>query len=389
MKMQFPVEAFASIETPFYYYDVELLKATLDTVKREAAKYEGFHVHYAIKANFNPRLLEIVNEAGIGADCVSGGEVRAALNAGIPASRVVFAGVGKTDREIALSLDAGIFCFNVESVPEIDAIERLAAQRGVVAQVAIRVNPNVGAHTHANITTGLAENKFGINYEQIDEVIDFIASMPHVELVGLHFHIGSQILVMDDFITLCGRINELQELLEDTRGLVLPHINVGGGLGIRYDAPDKYPIPDFDLYFATYANNLRLRPGQQVHFELGRSIVAQVGALITRATNNKKGTCKQFIILDAGMNDLVRPALYDAYHRIENLNSQKPDGVYDVVGPVCESSDVFCKDRRIPETVRGDIMAIRSAGAYGEAMAFGYNCREIPKAVLSTDMLNS
>lgn len=389
MKMQFPVEAFASIETPFYYYDVELLKATLDTVKREAAKYEGFHVHYAIKANFNPRLLEIVNEAGIGADCVSGGEVRAALNAGIPASRVVFAGVGKTDREIALSLDAGIFCFNVESVPEIDAIERLAAQRGVVAQVAIRVNPNVGAHTHANITTGLAENKFGINYEQIDEVIDFIASMPHVELVGLHFHIGSQILVMDDFITLCGRINELQELLEDTRGLVLPHINVGGGLGIRYDAPDKYPIPDFDLYFATYANNLRLRPGQQVHFELGRSIVAQCGALITRATYIKKGTCKQFIILDAGMNDLVRPALYDAYHRIENLNSQKPDGVYDVVGPVCESSDVFCKDRRIPETVRGDIMAIRSAGAYGEAMAFGYNCREIPKAVLSTDMLNS
>lgn len=386
MKMQFPVEAFASIETPFYYYDVELLKATLETVKQEAAKYEGFHVHYAIKANFNPRLLEIVNAAGIGADCVSGGEVRAALDAGIPASKVVFAGVGKTDKEIALSLDAGIFCFNVESVPEIEAIERLAAERGVVARIAIRVNPNVGAHTHANITTGLAENKFGVNYEQLDEVIDVVESMQHLELVGLHFHIGSQLLVMDDFIALCCRINELQELLYDTRGLVLPHINVGGGLGIRYDFPDRYPIPDFELYFATYANNLNRRPGQQVHFELGRSLVAQCGALITRATYIKKGTCKQFIILDAGMNDLVRPALYDAFHRVENLMSTEADEVYDVVGPVCESSDVFCKDRRIPCTKRGDIMAIRSAGAYGEAMAFGYNCREIPKAVLSTDI---
>ena len=386
MKMQFPVEAFANIETPFYYYDVELLKATLDTVKREAAKYEGFHVHYAIKANFNPRLLEIISNAGIGADCVSGGEVRAALDAGVPAGKVVFAGVGKTDKEIALSLDAGIFCFNVESVPEIEAIECLAAERGVVAQIAIRVNPNVGAHTHSNITTGLAENKFGVNYEQLDEVIDVVETMPHIKLVGLHFHIGSQLLVMDDFIALCCRINELQELLHEGRGMVLPHINVGGGLGIRYDFPDKYPVPDFEAYFATYANNLKLFPGQQVHFELGRSIVAQCGSLITRATYIKHGTCKTFIIVDAGMNDLVRPALYDAYHRIENLVSDKPDGLYDVVGPVCESSDVFCKDRRIPETQRGDILAMRSAGAYGEAMAFGYNCRELPKAVLSTDL---
>ncbi|MBR5456561.1 MAG: diaminopimelate decarboxylase [Bacteroidaceae bacterium] len=384
--MNFPVDAFAGIETPFYYYDVALLERTLAAAQREAARYDGFHVHYAIKANFNPRLLKIVAQSGMGADCVSGGEVRAAMDAGIPAAKVVFAGVGKTDKEIALALDAGIFCFNVESVPEIEAIEELAAQRGVVARVAVRINPNVGAHTHANITTGLAENKFGINYEQIDEVIDVIEAKSHIELTGLHFHIGSQILVMDDFIALCGRINELQELLHDTRGLVLPHINVGGGLGIRYDAPDKYPIPDFELYFATYANNLKLHPGQQVHFELGRSIVAQCGTLIARATYVKRGTCKQFIILDAGMNDLVRPALYDAYHRIENLTSKKPDGVYDVVGPVCESSDVFCKDRRIPETARGDIMAIRSAGAYGEAMAFGYNCREIPKAVLSTEL---
>ena len=384
--MNFPVDHLKGIETPFYYYDVELLERTISAVREEAARYRNFHVHYAIKANYNPRLLEIIAAAGLGADCVSGGEVKAALDAGVPASKVVFAGVGKTDKEISLALDAGIFCFNVESIPELEAIEALAAQRGVNVDVAIRVNPNVGAHTHSNITTGLAENKFGVNYEQLDEVIDKIEGLEHITLIGLHFHIGSQILVMDDFIALCGRINELQELLFESRGLVLPHINVGGGLGIRYDAPDKFPVPDFNLYFATYAENLKLHPDQHVHFELGRSIVAQCGTLVTRATYVKRGTCKQFVIVDAGMNDLIRPALYDAYHRIENIVSSKPDEVYDVVGPVCESSDVFCKDCKIPETERGDLLAIRSAGAYGEAMAFGYNCRELPKAVLSTDL---
>ena len=384
--MNFPVDYFRGVDTPFYYYDVELLENTIATVKAEAERYGNFDVHYAIKANFNPRLLKIMADAGLGADCVSGGEVAAALAAGVPASKIVFAGVGKTDKEIALALDAGIFCFNAESVPELEAIEALAAERGVVAQVALRINPNVGAHTHSNITTGLAENKFGIGYEQLDDVINVIEDMKHISLIGLHFHIGSQILVMDDFIALCGRINELQELLFETRGLVLPHINVGGGLGIRYDAPDKYPIPDFELYFATYANNLKLYPGQHVHFELGRSIVAQCGALVTRVTYVKHGGCKQFVIVDAGMNDLIRPALYDAYHRIENLCSDKADEVYDVVGPVCESSDVFCHDRKMPATQRGDLLVMRSAGAYGEAMAFGYNCRTLPKAVLSTDV---
>ena len=384
--MNFPVDYFIGVDTPFYYYDVELLEKTIATVKAEAERYGNFDVHYAIKANFNPRLLKIMADAGLGADCVSGGEVAAALAAGVPASKIVFAGVGKTDKEIALALDAGIFCFNAESVPELEAIEALAAERGVVAQVALRINPNVGAHTHSNITTGLAENKFGIGYEQLDDVINVIEDMKHISLIGLHFHIGSQILVMDDFIALCGRINELQELLFETRGLVLPHINVGGGLGIRYDAPDKYPVPDFELYFATYANNLKLYPGQHVHFELGRSIVAQCGALVTRVTYVKHGGCKQFVIVDAGMNDLIRPALYDAYHRIENLCSDKADEVYDVVGPVCESSDVFCHDRKMPATQRGDLLVMRSAGAYGEAMAFGYNCRTLPKAVLSTDV---
>ncbi len=323
MKTQFPIAAFQNIETPFYYYDMDLLRETLATALREAAKYEGFHIHYAVKANFNPMLLAAVKEQGMGADCVSGGEVKAAINAGIPAEKVVFAGVGKTDREIAYALDAGIFCFNIESMPEVEAIERLAAERNVSAQVAIRVNPNVGAHTHANITTGLAENKFGVNYEQLDEVIDFIETCPHLKLIGLHFHIGSQILVMDDFIALCGRINELQTLLREGRGLVLPHINVGGGLGIRYDEPDEFDVPDFALYFATYAKHLLLQKGQQLHFELGRSLVAQCGTLITKVTYVKHGSCKRFAIVDAGMNDLVRPAMYGAYHKIENLTSDK------------------------------------------------------------------
>lgn len=383
MRTQFPLTAFNDIETPFYYYDMDLLRETLATAMREASKYENFHIHYAVKANFNPLILSVVRELGLGADCVSGGEVKAAIAAGIHAGDVVFAGVGKTNREIAAALETGIFCFNIESIPEVEAIERLASERGLEAQVAIRVNPNVGAHTHANITTGLAENKFGVNYEQLDEVIDRIEACKSLKLIGLHFHIGSQILVMDDFIALCGRINELQTLLRENRGLILPHINVGGGLGIRYDEPDEHDIPDFALYFSTYAKHLHLQKGQHLHFELGRSLVGQCGTLITRVTYVKKGTCKQFAIVDAGMNDLVRPAMYGAYHKIENLSSDAPCEVYDVVGPVCESSDVFCKDMELPRTERGDIFAIRSAGAYGEAMAFGYNCRELPKAYFS------
>lgn len=386
MMKNFPVEKFESLDTPFYYYDVNLLKETLSAVASEAAKYDGFHVHYAIKANFNPRLLRVVAESGIGADCVSGGEVLAAIAAGIPASKVVFAGVGKTDKEIAASLDAGIFCFNVESLPEIEAIEALAAERGVVAQIAIRVNPNVAAHTHANITTGLAENKFGVNYEQLNDVIDCVEAKEHLKLVGLHFHIGSQILDINDFVALCDKVNELQRMLKETRGLVLPNINVGGGLGVRYDAPDEYPVPDFAHYFETYAKCLHRYEGQQVHFELGRSIVAQCGSLITRVTYVKKGTRKQFVIVDAGMNDLLRPALYGAHHNIENLSSSAVEEIYDVVGPVCESSDVFDKDIQLPETRRGDFLAMRTAGAYGEAMAFGYNCRALPGAVFSDEI---
>ena len=381
MKGTFPIERLQSIHTPFYYYDTPLLRKTLETINQEAGKYENFCVHYAVKANANPEILRIIYENGLGADCVSSGEVKAALDAGFPANKVVYAGVGKSDWEIELGLDNDIFCFNVESVPELEVINELAASRGKVAHVAFRINPNVGAHTHANITTGLAENKFGIAMEDMDHVIDMAHEMKNVKFVGLHFHIGSQILDMGDFVALCNRVNELQEHLAN-RGIIVEHINVGGGLGIDYQHPDRQAIPDFAAYFATYHKHLRLQPGQTLHFELGRSIVGQCGSLITRVLYVKQGAHKQFAIVDAGMTDLIRPALYQAYHKIENITSEEPSETYDVVGPICESSDVFGKAIDLPRCHRGDLLALRSAGAYGEIMASGYNCRALPKGYL-------
>lgn len=381
MNHQFPLERLSKYQTPFYYYDLDLLTQTLECVNKEAGRYANFHVHYAVKANVNPQVLSFIAQKGLGADCVSGGEIAAVLKAGFPTDKIVFAGVGKADKEIKLGLKAGIACFNVESVPELEVINELAKRLHCIANVAFRINPNVGAHTHANITTGLAENKFGISMNDMDKVIDLALQMKNIKFTGLHFHIGSQILVMDDFITLCHRINELQDKLE-TRGIHLKNINVGGGLGIDYKHPDKNPIPDFATYFATYAEHLKLREGQQLHFELGRSIIGQCGALISRVLYVKQGTNKQFAILDAGFTDLIRPALYHAHHLIENLSSDAPKKKYDVVGPICESTDVFDKGVKLNETKRGDIIALRSAGAYGEIMASQYNCRKLPKGYL-------
>lgn len=385
MKGTFPVNKFRELETPFYYYDTQLLRETLSCIRQEAGKYENFCVHYAVKANANPKVLRIIQEGGLGADCVSGGEINAAINAGFPANKIVYAGVGKTDREINIGLDHDIFCFNVESVPELEIINELAAAKQKTARVAFRINPNVGAHTHANITTGLAENKFGISMEDMDRVIDRAQALPHVKFVGLHFHIGSQILDMGDFIALCNRINELQDRLS-ARQIIVEHINVGGGLGIDYTHPNRQPIPDFAAYFATYHTHLNLRPGQTLHFELGRAVVGQCGSLISQVTYVKQGTNKQFAILDAGMTDLIRPALYQAYHKIENITSDEPVETYDVVGPICESSDVFGKAIDLNKAHRGDLFALRSAGAYGEIMASSYNCRPLPKGYTSEEL---
>jgi diaminopimelate decarboxylase len=386
MKGTFPVNKFRELETPFYYYDVNVLRETLSCINKEAGKYNNFCVHYAVKANANHKVLTIIRESGLGADCVSGGEIRAAIKAGFPTNKIVYAGVGKTDWEINLGLDYDIFCFNVESVPELEIINELAAAKGKTARVAFRINPNVGAHTHANITTGLAENKFGISMEDMDKVIDMAGTLPHVKFVGLHFHIGSQILDMGDFVALCNRVNELQEKLY-ARQIIVEHINVGGGLGIDYAHPNRQAIPNFTEYFATYHKHLKLRPQQTLHFELGRAVVGQCGSLISKVIYVKQGTNKQFAILDAGMTDLIRPALYQAYHKIENITSEEPMETYDVVGPICESSDVFGKAIDLNKAHRGDLFALRSAGAYGEIMASAYNCRALPKGYTSEELV--
>ena len=386
MKGTFPVNKFRELETPFYYYDVNVLRETLSCINKEAGKYNNFCVHYAVKANANHKVLTIIRESGLGADCVSGGEIRAAIKAGFPTNKIVYAGVGKTDWEINLGLDYDIFCFNVESVPELEIINELAAAKGKTARVAFRINPNVGAHTHANITTGLAENKFGISMEDMDKVIDMAGTLPHVKFVGLHFHIGSQILDMGDFVALCNRVNELQEKLY-ARQIIVEHINVGGGLGIDYAHPNRQGIPNFTEYFATYHKHLKLRPQQTLHFELGRAVVGQCGSLISKVIYVKQGTNKQFAILDAGMTDLIRPALYQAYHKIENITSEEPMETYDVVGPICESSDVFGKAIDLNKAPRGDLFALRSAGAYGEIMASAYNCRALPKGYTSEELV--
>ena len=378
MKGIFPLERFATLRTPFYYYDLTLLQQTLEQVKAQLRDRPSWQVHYAVKANHNPEILRRIAAAGFGADCVSGGEVQAALEAGFPAASIVYAGVGKADWEINLALEAGIGRFNVESAAELQVIADLAAQKGVVAPVSFRVNPDVAAHTHANITTGKAENKFGIHYAVLGDVIHQALSLPSVSFKGLHFHIGSQILDMDDFEALCRRINEIVSALD----VPIEDINVGGGLGIDYSHPNRFMMADFEAYFNTYKQHLNTN--LPVHFELGRSIVAPCGSLISRVLYVKEGVQHKFAILDAGMNDLVRPALYHAEHRIENITSPNdPKEFYDVVGPVCESSDVFAQNIPLNTCHRGDILAIRSAGAYGQSMASRYNCRPLAPAVFS------
>ena len=380
--MDFPLDKFKQIPTPFYYYDMALLQYTLDEIKRCIAGFP-FKVHYAVKANANATILEQIRRAGLGIDCVSGGELAAAISAGFAGNEIAFAGVGKTDKVIAAGIDSDIFCFNVESLPEMEVINEIAASKGKVARIAIRVNPNIDAHTHKYITTGLNENKFGINVPQLDDVVDAALAMQNVELIGLHFHIGSQIRETEPFIMLCEKANELLQHLE-ARGVKLSIINVGGGLGINYDDPDGDAIAGFDQYFGIFKQHLKLREGQELHFELGRAVVAQCGSLITRVTYVKTGIVKKFIIVDAGMSDLIRPALYQAHHKIENISATgTPTETYDVVGPICESSDCFGTDETLPITHRGDFIALRSAGAYGEIMASRYNCREFPAAIYS------
>lgn len=373
-----------NVPTPFYYYDVELLQKTLDKVNNESGKY-GFHVHYALKANANSKILQLIKNAGLGADCVSGNEVKAAIENGFSPEKIVFAGVGKSDEEIIYALKNAIFCFNCESIQEIEVINELAQKNNCKAHIALRINPNVNANTHHYITTGLEENKFGINIWELENIIEKLSTLSNIQLIGLHFHIGSQISDLQPFKSLCLKVNELQKWFEQ-RKIHIEHINVGGGLGINYHEPDKEAIPDFESYFKLFNDFLEIRPHQQVHFELGRAIVAQSGTLFSKVLYIKNGIKTNFAILDAGMTELIRPALYQAFHKIENVSSEKAPKSYDVVGPICESSDCFGKAVLLPETQRGDLIAIRSTGAYGEVMASAYNLRDRVKAVYSDEI---
>ncbi|HEX2977297.1 MAG TPA: diaminopimelate decarboxylase [Bacteroidales bacterium] len=376
------ISKFREIETPFYFYDLDVLRSTLELVKNESESL-GYKVHYAVKANPNPRILKLIASYGFGADCVTFNEIAAALEAGFMPSEIVFAGVGKTDRDIDAAIRENIFCFNCESIPEMEVIDQIAAGQGKVARIALRINPYIEAHTHKYITTGIEESKFGINTWELEEVLGRLDSLENINLIGMHFHIGSQVTKMSVFKSLCARINELQQWFTE-RNHELRVVNVGGGLGIDYENPEK--TAGFQEYFSLLNELIDIRPGQELHVEPGRSIVGQCGSLISKVLFIKKGSNTTFAIIDAGMTDLIRPALYQAHHMIENLTSDRSVKRYDVVGPVCESSDTFAKFIELPETRRGDIIAIRSAGAYGEAMASRYNLRNLPPSVFSDDM---
>ena len=366
----------ANIQTPCYVYDLNLLNKTLNACKKAADQF-GFHVHYALKANVQPTILKAIQSKGFGADCVSGNEVRTAISAGFDQSKVVFAGVGKTDKEINMALAADIFCFNVESLQEIEVINELAKAQNKIAKIALRLNPNVNANTHHYITTGLAENKFGINFWELETVIDLIKNSLNIDLIGLHFHVGSQINDLQVFKNLCAKVNEFIAWF-DSRKIPLKVLNLGGGLGIDYHHPKENNLVNFQAYFELFHQFVQQKEGQEIHFELGRSLVASSGALLSRVVYIKEGIQTNFAILDAGMTDLLRPALYQAFHKIENLSKQHESIAkkYDVVGPICESSDCFGKAVELPITTRGDLMVIYSTGAYGEVMSSNYNLRE-------------
>jgi diaminopimelate decarboxylase len=375
-------DKFRELPTPFYYYDLDLLDRTIGLLKKEAESY-GFMVHYAVKANFNARIMKLIAESGLGADCVSGNEIDLALKSGFRADDIVFAGVGKTDREIEFALESDILCFNCESKPEIMVISEIARRLGKTASLAIRINPNVDAYTHNYINTGVEDSKFGIHLTDLPEVVEMIQLDPALRLRGIHFHIGSQILKMDVFKSLCLKINELLTWFTD-RSIDIDIINVGGGLGIDHSYPDSLPL--FKEYFRIFGTLLDKKPHQKVFFEIGRALVGQCGSLISRVLYVKEGISAQYVIVDAGMTDLLRPALYQAFHLIENLTSTGAPAKYNIVGPVCESADIFARFIELPETGRGDLLAIRSAGAYGEVMASRYNMRDLPPSFYS-DMI--
>lgn len=375
----------AEKETPFYFYDIDLLRQTLDSVVWAASKY-NFKIHYAIKANYDPRILQIIKEYGLGIDCASGNEVRCAIEAGFDPQSIVYAGVGKKDKELRYAIEQGIFAINCESLQEIEVLNDIAAEMGKVVNIGLRVNPDIDPKTNHCIDTGQADSKFGISYEKVLEQAEWIQSLSNVCVKGMHLHIGSQIRELHVFQYLCDKVNVITDNLVK-KGFNLDFVDVGGGLGINYDMPENEPVPNFASVFAIINGNLKVG-GREIHFEFGRSIVGECGELITKVLYRKDtATGRRLVIVDASMTELIRPMLYGAYHDIENLTStETKHEKYSVVGTACESTDVFNESLTLPKTVRGDILSIKSAGAYGMSMASRYNQHDLPGAVYSDEL---
>ena len=375
----------AKYETPFYLYDVELLNQTLESLMSIASKY-GYKVHYAIKANYDARLLQIIRKYGVGIDCASGNEVRCAIEAGFDPKSIVYAGVGKRDKEIRYAIEQDILAINCESIEEIDLVNELAAEAGKVVNIALRVNPDIDPKTNHCIDTGQADSKFGISYEEILSSVEHIRSLKNVLVIGMHIHIGSQIRELHVFENMCNKVNVIVENLTSL-GFEIEFVDVGGGLGINYDMPENEPIPNFASVFAIIKQHLKVG-NREVHFEFGRSIVGQCGELITKVLYNKTtATGRRLVIVDGSMTELIRPALYGSYHNIENITSEADQRLkYTIVGTACESTDVFDENVSLQLTKRGDLLTIKSAGAYGMSMASRYNQHDLPGAVYSDEL---
>lgn len=366
-----------SLITPCYIYDTRLLDDTFSRAKVELEKkFKNAEIHYAIKANHNPEIINFVKKYDMGIDCVSGGEIKRALEQGVDPNRIVFAGVGKADWEIELAIDSNVFILNCESLEEIEVVNQTAKTKHKQVNICLRINPNIDAQTHHYISTGEFDDKFGIAFVDVLKWLenDF-AKFSNINLVGLHYHVGSQILNYQVFQSLAITTNEHIKLLQQ-KGINIEHINFGGGLGIDYENPRQNPITDFEHFFASFAQFFEYSDDIKLHFELGRSLVGQSGILLAQVLFNKTTQQTDFLIVDAGMTELIRPALYQAQHKIVGLvddihNKQH----YHVVGPICESSDVFAKYYPLPKLKRGDLIAIYSAGAYGKVLSSEYNLR--------------
>jgi diaminopimelate decarboxylase len=367
------------VPTPFYAYSAGAIRRRIEGLKRALHGLDTL-VCFAVKANSNIAILRLMGEAGLGADIVSEGELRRALRAGIAASRIVFSGVGKTEDEIAAALAAGIWRFNVESADELQCLQRVARARRVFANAALRINPDVDARTHQKISTGRAENKFGVSIAEARRLFADAAELSYVRLDGLHVHIGSQILSPEPFRLALERVAAFWRELA-AAGHAIRSIDVGGGLGVRYRSEQDEPITP-DAHATVIRDALRGFEGRIV-LEPGRYLVAEAGLLLTRVIRVKRGESRTFLIVDAAMNELIRPALYDAWHDIVPLHSRaRPLELYDVVGPVCETGDTFAVARELPTCAVGDLLVIRGAGAYAATMASTYNSRPLAAEVL-------